>query len=119
MKKILLVDDDSNFRSVMKYQLSKLGFEVDEVNDGKSAVERCQQHTYSLIVADVNIPVMRGLSFLKRIKERRPKIPIMVLSAFSSRENVAAAFRYGANDFLEKPYEVTTLRERIEHWMMR
>ncbi len=117
MKEILLVDDDSNFRSVLKYQISKMGFGVDEVNDGKSAVERCQQHTYSLIVADVNIPVMQGLSFLQQIRRHKPQIPIIVLSVFSSMENVAAALRYGANDFLEKPCDVTTLQERIERWI--
>ena len=117
MKDILLVDDDSNFRSVLKYQLSKMGFGVDEVYDGKSAVERCQQHTYSLILADVNIPAMKSLSFLQRIRRHTPQIPIIVLSAFSSVENVATALRYGANDFLEKPCDVTTLQERIERWI--
>ena len=117
MKDILLVDDDSNFRSVLKYQILKMGFRVDEVSDGKSAVERCQQHTYSLLFADVNIPAMKSLSFLQRIRRHQPQVSIIVLSAFSSVENVAAALRYGANDFLEKPCDVTTLQERIERWI--
>ncbi|MFQ5928397.1 MAG: response regulator, partial [Acidobacteriota bacterium] len=98
MKKILLVDDDPNLCRVLKYQLSGMGLMVEEVSDGGSAVERCLESNYALIVADVNIPVMVGLSFLQLIKLRHPKIPVIVLSAFSSMENVAAAFRYGADD---------------------
>ncbi|MFQ5738174.1 MAG: response regulator transcription factor [Acidobacteriota bacterium] len=119
MTRILLVDDDPRFARVLKYQLSEMGFAVDQVGDGRAALQSCREADYSLMLADVNVPALSGLSFLQLIKLRKPGLPIVVLSAFSSMENVATALRYGANDFLEKPCEVAMLRERIDRLIAR
>ena len=114
MKKILLVENDPNFGKVLKHQLSQMGLEVDDVSGGEVAVERCKEEsTYQLVVADVNVPAVNTLSYLQLIKLKKPHLPVLVLSAFSAMENVAAAFRYGADDLLEKPYDLSVLQAKI------
>lgn len=117
MNRILVVDDDPNFREVLRHQLSDIGLEVEAVNSSVTAVQRCMEGDYCLIVADVTVPAVNALSYLQLIKLRRPKVPVLVLSAFSAMENVAAAFRYGADDLLEKPYELARFRRKVAHWI--
>jgi DNA-binding NtrC family response regulator len=117
-KTILLVDDDLNFRRVLKYKLRGLGLAVEEVEDWRTAVACCKQHIYDLVIADVNVPVMRGLDSVKLIKGVRPEIPVLIISAFSSPENRMQALNFGASDFLEKPCEESQLLEKIDRLLV-
>ncbi len=113
MMKVLLIDEDYNFRQVLRYFLSEMGLEVDEANDGRSAVERCLSDDYALIVAGANTPIMGILCFLIDIGKRRPTLPIVVVSAFSTQENRAEAFRSCAIEFVEKPFDPALFRQTI------
>jgi len=116
-KKILIVDDDRNFRRILRHQLCGMGLAVDEVSNGDDAISCCERDDYDLIIADVNVPVMRGLSFLDCVKRKCPGMPVLVISAFSSRENEEEALLSGANEFLEKPCDMILLRERVNRWL--
>ena len=117
IKKILLVDDDSNFRKVLQYFLIEMGFEVDGVEDGKAALEQCLALNYSLIIADANTPMMGILRFVSEIRRQRPEVPVLVISAFSSETSEAQAYRSGAIEFLEKPCDLVLLREAVKRFI--
>jgi CheY-like chemotaxis protein len=117
MNKILLIDDDFNSRRVLYHQLSSMGCQVDEA-EGMEGVERCGNESYALIIVAVNIPVLRPcLAILERIKRLNPRIPAVVISAFSTAEEAKRFIESGASDFLEKPYEATLLQNTIQRWI--
>lgn len=113
-RKILIVDDDPNFPRVVKHYLERLHFPAEIVKTAPAALERCREEEFSLLVVDINLPVMRGLGFLQLFKIRHRDVPVLVLSAFSSMDNMAAAFRYGADEFLEKPCDTLRLLNTIQ-----
>lgn len=117
MNKILLIDDDSNFRRVLYHQLSSMGWQVDEA-EGMEGIERYGNESYSLIILAVNIPVLRPcLAILEQIKHLNPRTPAVVISAFSTGEDAKRFLESGASDFLEKPCEATLLRNTVQRWI--
>jgi DNA-binding NtrC family response regulator len=112
-KKVLLIDEDCNFRRVLRYFLSEMGLEVDEADGGRSAVEICLSGDYAIIVADASTPIMGILCFLIDIKKRRPKLPVVLVSAFSAQENRVEAYCSGAIEFVEKPFDPALFKETI------
>jgi CheY-like chemotaxis protein len=117
MNKILLIDDDFNSRRVLSHHLSGMGCQVDEA-EGVEGVERCGIKSYALIIVVVNVPVLRPcLTVLERIRHLNPRTPAVVISSFSTAEDGKRFIESGANDFLEKPYEATLLRDTIQRWI--
>jgi DNA-binding NtrC family response regulator len=113
IKKILLVDDDANFRKILRYLLFDMGLGVEEAKDGRTALESCLSADYALVLADANTPQLEILSFLSDIRARKPDLPMIVVSAFSSEEHRALAYRSGAIEFLEKPFDPDKFRRTI------
>ncbi len=120
-KRILVVEDDTNSRTVLCQLLSDTGFTVIEAADGKEAVERFQDSTPDFIWMDMRLPVMDGLQATRKIRElegadESPNVPIPIIgltaSAFDSdRERILAA---GCNDFLTKPFQAEQIFVRME-----
>jgi DNA-binding NtrC family response regulator len=118
MNKILLIDDDFNFRKVLRHQLSGMGWQVDETAGIEAAIERCLHESYSLIILAINVPVWQpAMTILERIKQLTPGTPAVVISAFSTGELTKRFMAYGANDFLEKPCDERILRETVRRWI--
>lgn len=113
MRKILVIGDDPRFQKILNHQLSGTGWPVESAEISCEMTLETAGNDVALVVADINVPVPRAFLVLALLRTRLPGVPILVLSAFSSKENVAAAYRYGASDFIEKPYEADLLRERI------
>lgn len=112
-RKILLVDEDANFRKVLRYFLTEMGFEVEEASNGRAALGRCRSEDYALMVAASNTPIMGKLNFLTNIIECRPMLPIVVVSAFSRETNKALAHSSTFVQFLEKPCDPAVFKEAI------
>ena len=112
-RKVLLIDEDYNFRQVLRYLLFEMGLEVDEADNGRIAVERCLSGDYALIVADANTPIMGILCFLIDIRKRRPKLPMVLVSAFSAQENRVEACLCGTIEFVEKPLDPALFKQTI------
>ena len=110
MRKVLLIDEDYNFRQILRYLLSEMGLEVDEADNGRIALERCLARDYALIVADANTPIMGILYSLIDIRKRRPKLPMVLVSAFSAQDE---ACRCGAIEFVEKPLDPALFKQVI------
>jgi DNA-binding NtrC family response regulator len=114
MRKILVVDDDSDLRMTVSSALSGGQYHVDQASDGEEAVTRVKAGQYDLVLMDVNMPKMSGIDALKEIKEHDPSIMVIILTAYSNIRDAIEATRLGAFNYLEKPVRSDNLVYMID-----
>src|ERR1700727_1362783 len=116
MKKILLVEDDSDLFSLLKYNLEKEGFAVSGLQTGKGAIELCRQVRPDLILLDIMLPDSDGLDICKGIRKDADLsgVPIIFLTARASETDRIVGLELGANDYVVKPFFVRELIARIK-----
>ncbi len=114
---ILIVDDDSAHRLMLKTLLDDWGYRVDEAGDGLAAVEYCRKSPPDLVLMDVRMPVMDGMEAASEIHNYNPAVPIIIMTAYSSVPSAVKALRGGAYDYLTKPLDFDALRLTIERAM--
>lgn len=117
--KLLIVEDEPNVVSVLKRGLSSEGFELSVAPDGFIALEMVSAHSFSLIILDIMLPGINGLDLCKQIKKNYPQIPIIMLTALSSTENIVTGLDNGADDYLVKPFKIAELSARIRMLLRR
>ncbi len=113
MAKILLVDDDPDFRAALAARLAQKGLDVDAAESGAVALERLRDRAYALVISDVRMPEMDGIELLRRVKEDRPQTPVLMLTAFRDVDDAVEAMKLGANDYLIKPVDGDVLYTKI------
>jgi len=115
-KRILVVDDASLVRRFYRDALERAGFEVDEALNGVEALEKVLGESYDLVIVDVNMPQMDGITFLRTLR-RQPvavsSLPSLVISTEAARQDAAAARAAGANFYLVKPVGQDRLVEHV------
>ena len=115
--KILVVDDFSTMRRIVKNLLNDLGYpNVSEADDGITAWPLLQQGEFDFLITDWNMPGMPGLELLKAVRadERLKKMPVLMLTAESKREQIVEAAQAGVNGYVIKPFTAVTLKEKID-----
>lgn len=114
--RILIVDDEINIRLMLRTVLETEGYEIGEASNGREALEMMGQESFDLVVLDLNMPVLDGMSVLEQINawkvSRKPRV--IVLSAYGSVGAAVKATRLGALDFLEKPTSPEEIRKTVE-----
>ncbi|OPX33011.1 hypothetical protein B1H10_06645 [candidate division KSB1 bacterium 4484_188] len=100
---ILVVEDEEIIRMMFKQSFENWGFRADAAENGKEALEKCQDNLYNIIVTDLNMPIMNGMDLLKRIKAKWPFIEVVVVTGFATIESAIEAMKLGAHDFILKP----------------
>ena len=114
---ILIVDDYKTMLRIVRGLLNQLGFNnIDEATDGKMAWDMVQQKPYGLIVSDWNMEPMSGYEFLKlvRTNEATKKLPFVMVTAESKTENIIAAKQAGVSNYIVKPFNGQTLKQKLE-----
>ncbi len=111
---ILVVDNDEDTREGLCRLLSREGYAVDVAADGVEALECVQRHPYELVITDMLMPRLGGLVLLQRLKETRPNIPVMLLTAFGDWASYAQAIKLGASAYLTKPYRSEELLQHVQ-----
>ncbi len=115
--KILVVDDFSTMRRIIKNLLRDLGFtNVEEADDGKTALPILKTGRIDFLVTDWNMPGMTGIDLVKTVRadENLSHIPILMVTAEAKREQIIAAAQAGVNGYVVKPFTAATLKEKIE-----
>lgn len=112
-KRILVVDDNRINQVVTKRVLEQQQFVVDICDNGLDAIERVKNHTYELVLMDVNMPGISGLEASRRIREFNKDIPIIALTAMEIEEIREEIFEAGLNDFIVKPYDTARFHQVI------
>jgi DNA-binding response OmpR family regulator len=111
--KILLVEDDVNLGFLLVDFLEANGFDVKLYRDGESGFNGFQQNTFDFCILDIMLPRMDGFSLLEKIKELNRKVPVILLSARSLKEDKIKGFSLGTDDYLTKPFDEEELLCRI------
>ena len=103
-KKILIVDDSLTVRMYHKQILHNEGYVCDEAENGMEALEKAQLNTYDLFLVDVNMPILDGYSFVKRLREGEGQIaPVVMISTEAQALDMELAYQCGASLYLIKP----------------
>jgi len=115
--KVLVVDDFSTMRRILKNILKQIGYsDIEEAEDGNSALARLRQGGFGLVVSDWNMPNMTGLDLLKAIRADNAlnNMPVLMVTAEAKKENVMDAIKAGVNNYVVKPFTADVLKEKIE-----
>lgn len=110
---ILVVEDDVTIRELLAYTLRRAGFAVISEEDGEGGLKQALGPEVDLVLLDVMIPGRDGISVARSVKEERPSLPVIMLTARSDKDVVLAGFRAGADDFVTKPFDMDELLARI------
>jgi two-component system, OmpR family, copper resistance phosphate regulon response regulator CusR len=116
---ILVVEDEQRLADVLKKQLEDSGFSVDTAGDGYIGKQLAEKNKYSLIILDVNLPLLNGYELCKEIRKSNNKIPIIMLTAFGTSDNKIAGFEVGADDYIVKPFDFRELLARVNVFLRR
>ncbi len=108
--KVLVVDDDRSHRFMLKSMFTEWGWNVEEADDGTTAVAAVEVHSYDAILMDVRMAKMDGMEALRRIHAFNPAIPVVIMTAYSSVDSAVEAIKIGAHDYLTKPLDFERLR---------
>lgn len=114
--RILVVDDAQTMRRIIVNLLRQLGFtNMTEADDGTTAWEKLTTEHIDLIISDWNMPKMTGIELLKRVRESEAykTAPFIMVTAEGKRENVIAAVQAGVSNYIVKPFNAATLKEKM------
>jgi two-component system chemotaxis response regulator CheY len=117
MPKVLVADDALFTRKVLREILEAEGCEVVEASNGKDAVEKFRLEHPDLVLLDVSMPDMDGLTALRAIKESDGNAKVVMVSAMGQTSTVKEALKLGACDFIVKPFRTHQIRELIARWL--
>lgn len=112
---ILVVDDESSMRELLGIMLENEGFKTLKAKDGASALEifKSEQENIDLVVHDLKMPGLNGIDLLHELKDLRPEIPVIVITAFSTWDSAVEAMRLGAYDYIRKPFDTEVVRSIV------
>lgn len=113
MTNVLVVDDEPRIASFVSRALSAEGFRVDSASDGLHGFDLARSGRYELVVLDLLLPGMDGVSVLERLMDERPQQRVLVLSALSDVEEKVRCLELGASDYLSKPFALKELVARV------
>ena len=117
-KRILLVDDEPLMLKGLKYTLEQEGYETDLAMDGEEAMAKFAAQTFDLVLLDVMLPKLDGLSVCQRIREQS-NVPIIMLTAKGEDMDKILGLEYGADDYMTKPFNILEVRARIRTVLRR
>ena len=118
-KKILLVEDDPNFGTVLKDYLVMNDYDVVHAKNGMEGFEKFKKDDYDMCILDVMMPYKDGFTLAKEIREKNEEIPIIFLTAKAMKEDVLKGYKVGADDYLNKPFDSEVLLMKIQAIMQR
>ncbi|HHT9118413.1 MAG TPA: sigma-54-dependent transcriptional regulator [Candidatus Hypogeohydataceae bacterium YC38] len=107
--RILVVDDDANIRFFLIEALKKMGYEAEAVQDAESGFSLLDKNPFNLVILDMKLPGISGLEAIQVIKGKDPRIPIIIITAFGSKELALRAVQEGAYDYFTKPLSLQEL----------
>jgi len=113
-KSILIIDDDKSLRRVLEFQLGEEGYKVLAADNGMSGLEMFQDNEIDLVITDIQMPEMDGIELLKRIKAISSDTVVIIITAYGSIQSAVEAMRYGAFDYVTKPFDKSELKLKVE-----
>ncbi|MGE8080231.1 response regulator transcription factor [Peribacillus loiseleuriae] len=122
MKNILLVDDERWVRTALKWTINKLNLPIyvaHECTNGLEALDWIKQNNVDLVITDIRMPIMDGLTFIKQVRDLELRVDTIVISVHDEFQFVQDAMRKGVTDYLLKPIDDEELRKCLENWLKK
>jgi DNA-binding NtrC family response regulator len=111
---ILVVDDEPAIQDILTWSLEAEGYNVATAASGEEALTRFAEQDFDVIVTDIVMPGLNGLDLLERSRVLNPRASVIVMTAYAALETAITALRRGASDYLEKPFSVEVLKQRVQ-----
>jgi DNA-binding response OmpR family regulator len=103
---VLVVDDESSIRELLQKTLALAEYDVDTAPDGRAALERLRLGNYDLLIADLKMPGMDGLTLIREAKRLKADLPVIIITGFSTESSAIEAVNLGVAGYLTKPFRV-------------
>jgi len=116
---LLLAEDDAILSDALSAQLREAGFEVEHAPNGAVAEYLLLKQPFDLAILDLGLPLVDGLTVLKRVRAAKPALPVLVLTALDSLDDRVAGLNAGADDYLTKPFDFPELEARLRALLRR
>ena len=104
--RVLVVDDEASIRDLLSKTLALAEYDVDVAADGRSALERMRMYPYDLLIADLKMPGMDGLTVIREAKRYKADLPVIIITGFSTESSAIEAVNLGVAGYLTKPFRV-------------
>ncbi len=117
MKRILLIEDDTNFRFGLKELLAQKGYHIEEAGDGEIGLEKYRAHPADLVITDIMLPKKGGLETILELKKETPHVKIIAMSAQRNTfgvDSLESATVFGANHILYKPFDLDVFLDMVQ-----
>ena len=114
--RILVVDDMTTMRRIVKNILKQLGFaNIEEAENGQEALQKLRAEPFGFVVSDWNMPVMTGIDMLRAIRadEKLKAIPVLMVTAEAQQANLVEAIQAGVSNYIVKPFTAETMQEKL------
>jgi len=112
-KQVLIVDDEPNLRKILSAQLSRDGYDVMTANDGEEGLSALKDHHIDLVITDLKMPKVDGMTLLKKALEEDPELPVVLITAHGTIDTAVEALKSGAFDFVTKPFDKDEVRQIV------
>jgi len=113
MSKILIIDDEPGVRDLLQDALTNAGYETTWAANGAEGLDHLRRGAADLCIVDVNMPTMNGFEFLEKLRAHDDRTPVLMLSARDGNEDVERGLRFGADDYVRKPFSLDELLLRV------
>ena len=117
--RIMLVDDEERFLQTMQKMILKKGYDAVTAVSGEECLEKLEKELVHVVILDVKMPGMDGVETLKKIKQRYPRMEVIMLTGHATAESAVAGMKSGATDYLQKPTSVEDLISKAEEAFSR
>ena len=117
--RLLIVEDDAALRLPLARQLEAEGYRVDQAKDGEEGLFLAQEYPFDLVIVDLGLPKINGLTIVQRLRAAGSTMPLLILTARSSWQDKVSGLEAGADDYLTKPFEYPELAARVKALLRR
>lgn len=114
MIKVLIVDDEKEFRTYLSEAVAAAGYETQQAASGREAVDKASDEDFDVVLLDLIMPKMSGSDVLVELRRVSPRSRVIMITAFASIENAVDAIKRGATDYLSKPFKIDELLTRMK-----
>lgn len=118
-QQILVIEDEPTLSRLLSYNLSQEGYETKVVDHGSEGLQTALQQSFDLIILDIMLPGMNGFEILSKLRQKGNKTPVIILTARNAEEEVVQGLKYGADDYITKPFGVAEMLARVSAVLRR
>ena len=117
MSHVLIVEDDPVLREALAETMTIAGHTYITARDGREALGLLDIHHFALVLTDIRMDKLDGIQLLSEVQKKQPGLPVILMTAYSSVEDAVEAMRYGAVDYLQKPFSAQLLKEKVNQYI--